>query len=87
MKITLTTETGTPLALSNLIVRKGMSIYEITDTIEDAIEAGLEPKVIEHLINDLKLDTKFEIQRVRNDSLRFRGRDLFGNVRYLIVRK
>lgn len=87
MKITLTTERGLPLALSNLIVRKGMSVYDITDAIEDAVDAGLSAKRIANIVNGLKLDTKFEADREKDDVIRLRGRDVFGNVRYMIIRK
>lgn len=87
MKIMLTTERGLPLALSNLIIRKGMSVYDITDAIEDAVDAGLSAKRIANIVNGLKLDTKFEADRERDDYIRLRGRDVFGNVRFMIIRK
>ena len=87
MKIMLTTERGLPLALSNLIIRKGMSVYDITDAIEDAVDAGLSAKRIANIVNGLKLDTKFEADREKDDVIRLRGRDVFGNVRYMIIRK
>ena len=83
----LTTERGLPLALSNLIIRKGMSVYDITDAIEDAVDAGLSAKRIANIVNGLKLDTKFEADREKDDVIRLRGRDVFGNVRYMIIRK
>lgn len=87
MKITFTTERGLPLALSNLIIRKGMSVYDIQDTIEDAVEGGLSAKTLANILNGMHLDTKFEADRERDDYIRLRGRDAFGNVRFMIIRK
>lgn len=87
MKITLTTERGLPLALSNLIIEKGMSVYDITDAIEDAVDAGLSAKRIANIVNGLKLDTKFETDREKDGVFRLRGKDVFGNTRYMIIRK
>lgn len=87
MKITFTTDRGIPLALSNLIIEKGMSVYDIEDVIEDAVDKGLSAMAIATTLNNLHLDTRFEANRTKDGYIRLRGKDLFGNVRYLIIRK
>lgn len=92
MKVVLTDRNGFERLLSDLIVRRDYSIYDIEDAIEDAIEeGGADSKstayAVAEKLNKLPLSVSFYAVKDNGTTMRLHGKDVFGNDRYLIIRR
>lgn len=86
MKITLTTANGIKLALSNLIpLGDGATVYDIKDTIEDAIANKKSAKKLASDLNGLHLLGRFSESRETESYIRLLCTDPFGNKEYMTI--
>lgn len=92
MEVVLTDRNGYRRLLSDLIVNRYYSIYDIEDAIEDAIEkGGTDSKgtanAVAEKLNKLPLSVSFYAEKDNGTTMRLHGKDVFGNDRYLIIRR
>ena len=67
------------LSLSNLYFRNECSVTAIKDAVEDSYTA----RDFRDNLNKLKINEKFEIDRVTDKYVRLKSTDVFGNVHYM----
>ena len=90
MKVVLTDRNGCGRLLSDLLVKRNYSIYDIKDAIEDAIEKGgadskSTANAVADNLNKLPLSVRFYAEKDNGTTMRLHGKDVYGNDRYLII--